>query len=187
MPREKEYNEAEVIERAMGLFWKNGYRSTSLRMLSKEMGINQFSINASFGNKQNLFLESLKLYRSKLQELLKTFENSSNGIESIKKFFYQFAAFSNQDDYKRGCLMVNTMSEFGLDVDKQIGSVMSNYEKQLRTLFKKNLELNTIKDSMTIKRQINYLVLAIGGLGLATKVQDKNAIEDYIEITFQNL
>lgn len=187
MPREKEYNEAEVIELAMGLFWKNGYKSTSLRMLSKEMGINQFSINASFGNKQNLFLESLKLYRSKLQRLLKTFEDSSNGVESIKNFFYEFAAFSNQDDSKRGCLIVNTMSEFGLEVDQQIGSLISNYGKQLRALFKKNLELNTAKDSDTIKRQVNYLVLAIGGLGLATKLQDKNAIEDYIEITFKNV
>ena len=187
MPRVKQYNEAEVIESAMGLFWKNGYKSTSLRMLSKEMGINQFSINSSFGNKQNLFLESLKLYKSKLQGLLKTFEETSNGIESIKKFFYAFAAFSNQDDNKRGCLMVNTISEFGLEVDKEVGSLISNYGEQLRTLFKKNLELNTTKDSATIKRQINYLVLAIGGLGLATKVQDNNVIEDYIEITFKNL
>jgi len=187
MPREKQYNEAEVIERAMGLFWKNGYKSTSLRMLSKEMGINQFSINSSFGNKQNLFLESLKLYKSKLQKLLKTFEDSSNGIESIKKFFYAFAAFSNQDNNKRGCLMVNTMSEFGLEIDQQVGSLILNYEEQLKSLFKKNLELNTTKDSAIIKRQVNYLVLAIGGLGLATKVQDNNVIEDYIEMTFRNV
>ena len=187
MPRKKGYNEAEVIERAMQLFWKNGYKSTSLRMLSKEMGINQFSINASFGNKQNLFLESLKLYQSKLQKLLKTFEDTSNGIESIKNFFYEFAAFSNQGDHKRGCLMVNTMSEFGLEVDEQVGSLISNYGEQLRALFKKNLELNTSKDNATIKRQVNFLALAIGGLGLATKVQDNTAIEDYIEMTFKNL
>ncbi|SNQ43516.1 TetR/AcrR family transcriptional regulator [Cellulophaga lytica] len=187
MPREKQYKEEEVIEKAMGLFWKNGYRNTSLRMLSKEMGINQFSINASFGNKQKLFLESLKLYRSKLQKLINVFENSSNGIESIKHFFYQFAEFSNQDNNKRGCLMINTMSEFGLDVDKQVGSIISNYEKQLRTLFKKNLEVSSTKDSQTINRQTNYLLLAISGLALATKVQDKNVIEDYIETTFQNL
>lgn len=187
MPRVKEYNEAEVIESAMQLFWKNGYKSTSLRMLSKEMGINQFSINASFGNKQNLFLESLKLYRSKLFKLLKTFKESSNGIASIKNFFYDFAAFSNQNDVKKGCLMVNTMSEFGLEVDQKVGSLISNYEEQLKVIFKKNLELNTKKDDATINRQVNYLVLAIGGLGLATKVHDKNAIEDYIETTFKNL
>ena len=44
MARKKQYNEAEVIEKAMRLFWRNGYESTSVRMLEKEMGINQFSI-----------------------------------------------------------------------------------------------------------------------------------------------
>ena len=187
MPRVKQYNEAEVIESAMDVFWQNGYKSTSLRMLSKEMGINQFSINASFGNKQNLFLESLKLYRTKLQQLLKTFEENSNGIESIKNFFYAFAEFSNQNEYKRGCLIINTMSEFGLEVDKEVGALISNYAEQLKALFKKNLEFNTTKDNDTIKRQLNYLDLAIVGLGLATKVKDNTAIEDYIEMTFNNL
>ncbi|PQJ82062.1 TetR/AcrR family transcriptional regulator [Polaribacter glomeratus] len=187
MPREKQYNEAEVIERAMVLFWKNGYKSTSLRMLSKEMGINQFSINASFGNKKNLFLESLKLYKSKLQQVLKKFEDSSNGKDSIKNFFYAFAAFSNQDNNKRGCLMVNTMSEFGLEIDEQVGAVISNYGEKLRGLFKKNLEFNTAIDSVTLNKQINFLVLAIGGLGLAGKIQNNTVIEDYIEMTFKNL
>ncbi len=187
MPRKKQYKEEEVIEKAMDLFWKNGYKNTSLRMLSKEMGINQFSINASFGNKQTLFLESLKLYRSKLQKLINSFEKSSNGIGSIKNFFYQFAEFSDQNNSKNGCLMVNTISEFGLDVNKKVASIISNYEKQLRTLFKQNLEYNSSKDSQTIKTQLNYLVLAIGGLALANKIHDKNAIEDYIEVTFKNL
>ncbi|NRS90452.1 hypothetical protein HNQ02_003396 [Flavobacterium sp. 7E] len=28
MPREKQYNEAEVIESAMAAFWKDGYKRT---------------------------------------------------------------------------------------------------------------------------------------------------------------
>ena len=187
MPREKQYKEEEVIEKAMGLFWKNGYRNTSLRMLSKEMGINQFSINASFGNKQKLFLESLKLYRSKLQKLINVFENSSNGIESIKHFFYQFAEFADQNNSKNGCLMINTMSEFGLDIDKKVGTIISNYEEKLRTLFKHNLQLNSTKDNQTIERHTNYLVLALSGLALATKIQNEITINDYIETTFQHL
>lgn len=187
MPREKEYSEAEVLEVAMQLFWENGYKSTSLRKLSQEMGINQFSINSSFGNKQNLFLESLKLYKSKLQEVLKPYEETYNGIESIKSFFYDFVAFSNQDTIKKGCLIVNTISELGLDVDKKAGTLVSNYGDQLRALFKKNLEMDSTKDSATIKRQVNYLILIISGLTMATKIYDKEAIEDYIETTFQNL
>jgi AcrR family transcriptional regulator len=70
MARNKQYNEQEVIEKAMSLFWRNGYQNTSVRMLEKEMGINQFSIYASFGNKHGV-VESLKCYKTKIYSILK--------------------------------------------------------------------------------------------------------------------
>jgi hypothetical protein len=42
--------------------------------VEKEMGINQFSIYASFGNKQGLFLESLKCYKSKVNGMFEKFK-----------------------------------------------------------------------------------------------------------------
>ena len=59
MARKKEYIEDEVIEKAMALFWRNGYETTSIQMLEKEMGINKFSIYSSFGNKEGVFIERL--------------------------------------------------------------------------------------------------------------------------------
>ncbi len=79
------------------------------------------------------------------------------------------------------------MSEFGIDVDQKVGSLLADYGERLESFFKINLQLITTKDDLTIKREVNYLVLAIGGLGLAAKVQDNTAIEDYIEMTFNNL
>jgi hypothetical protein len=35
MARNKQYNEQEVIEKAMSLFWRNGYQNTSVRMLKR--------------------------------------------------------------------------------------------------------------------------------------------------------
>ncbi|GAK75996.1 transcriptional regulator [Nonlabens ulvanivorans] len=54
MARKKEYIESEVIEKAMTLFWRNGYENTSMQMLEKEMGINKFSIYSSFGSKHGV-------------------------------------------------------------------------------------------------------------------------------------
>ncbi|MBC7557159.1 MAG: TetR family transcriptional regulator, partial [Chryseobacterium sp.] len=44
MARKKKYIEEVVLEKAMNLFWKNGYEKTSMQMLEEEMGINKFSI-----------------------------------------------------------------------------------------------------------------------------------------------
>jgi AcrR family transcriptional regulator len=74
MARNKQYNE-QVIEKAMSLFWRNGYQNTSVRMLEKEMGINQFSIYASFGNKHGVFVESLKCYKTKIYSIFEKLQN----------------------------------------------------------------------------------------------------------------
>ena len=87
MARKKQYIEEEVIEKAMHLFWRNGYENTSVRMLEKEMGINQFSMYASFGSKQGVFLESLKTYKNKNKEIFETLKNSNKGAAAIKDFF----------------------------------------------------------------------------------------------------
>jgi AcrR family transcriptional regulator len=58
----------------MSLFWRNGYQNTSVRMLEKEMGINQFSIYASFGNKHGVFVESLKCYKTKIYSIFEKYK-----------------------------------------------------------------------------------------------------------------
>ena len=62
MPRKKEYDREEVTEKAMQVFWNNGYKATSMRTLEEEMGINLYSIYAGFEHKEGLFLETLKRY-----------------------------------------------------------------------------------------------------------------------------
>jgi len=42
----------------MHLFWRNGYESTSMQMLEKEMGIKQFSIYSVLEVSVVFFLES---------------------------------------------------------------------------------------------------------------------------------
>jgi len=53
MPRNKTNDDDLVLEKAMNVFWVHGYEGTSVRLLEKEMGINQFSMYASFKNKKN--------------------------------------------------------------------------------------------------------------------------------------
>jgi len=187
MARKKEYNEEEVIEKAMNLFWRNGYETTSTRMLEKELGINQFSIYSSFGSKQGVFLESLKLYKQKLNLLVEKLEKSSNGIDGIKQYFYDFAEFSKENNQKRGCLHVNTVIEFGDKIDDLILSEMQKFAEHRQTIFIQKLESDTTKDAETISKQANYLAISILGLATACKVYDQNQIEDFVETAFEKM
>lgn len=187
MARKKEYNEDEVVEKAMHLFWKNGYETTSMQMLEKEMGINKFSIYSSFGNKHGLFLESLMCYKNKTKSLFENFKNAKNGVADIKQFFYDSVAINQQKGNHKGCLVTNTYNEFAESNDQLIKEQMNAFMDNLKQLFIEKLRLDSTKNEETILKQANYLVLSKHGLAAATRVNNQKEVEDYIEMTFKNI
>lgn len=70
MPRHKSFDENEVLEQAMLLFWEKGYEATSMKDLESAMQLKVTSIYNAFGNKRALFEKSLNYY---LENVLVTF------------------------------------------------------------------------------------------------------------------
>lgn len=187
MARKKEYIESEVIDKAMHLFWRNGYENTSMQSLEKEMGINKFSIYSSFGSKQGVFLESLKCYKEKIMVVFEKFQKASKGVEDIKQFFYDSVNISHQIGNQKGCLVTNTYNEFSQSEDLIIREQMNEFMENLKIIFVEKLKMDSTKDAATVLKQANYLLLAKHGLAAATRVNSQQEIEDYIEMTFQNI
>lgn len=187
MPRKKQYNESEVLEKAMSLFWENGYEATSTRMLEKEMGINQFSIYSSFGNKESLFLDCLNLYKQKIKRITNKLTESDKPVVGVKQYFYDFIAFSIEKEKTKGCLITNTINEFGFDKNPKITDNAINFTKHIRSLFYNNLKLDATKNTKTLNKQADYLVVAIGSLAVSSKIFSKELLETYIEHTFINI
>jgi TetR/AcrR family transcriptional repressor of nem operon len=187
MARKKEYKEEEVLEKAMHLFWRNGYETTSMHMLEKEMGINKFSIYASFGNKHGLFLKSLKCYKLKVSVIIEKFKNATNGLADIKQFFFDSVASDFKGSTQKGCFITNTYNEFSKSEDVLIREQMSSFVSQIKEIFIEKLKKDGTKDAKTIQKQTNFLLLAKHGLAAASRVNSRKEIEDYIEMTFINI
>tara|TARA_R110002073_G_scaffold40547_1_gene114837 strand:+ start:41891 stop:42454 length:564 start_codon:yes stop_codon:yes gene_type:complete len=187
MARKKQYDESEVIEKAMHLFWRNGYERTSVRMLEKEMGINQFSIYASFKNKQGVFLKSLKSYKSKIKTIKDKLEASNNGKVGIKQYFYDFLAFSKEGSLSKGCLVTNTVNEVNTDADPTIMKELELFAEDIKQLFVRNLKQDDKSDPASIEQKANFLMNSILGLSISSKVFNEKQLEDSIEMTFLNL
>lgn len=187
MARKKQYNEEDVIDKAMHLFWRNGYENTSMQLLEQEMGINKFSIYASFGNKHGLFLESLKSYKAKRKIIFDKLKSASNGVEDIKQFFYDSVTVCNQEGNEKGCLITNTYNEFAAIDDEIVNKQITAFMENLKILFIEKLRMDPTKSEETISKQANFLVLAKHGLAAATRVNSAKEIEDYIEMTFERI
>ena len=62
MPRDKQFDVDEALDRAKLTFWKRGYDATSMAMLLKAMGINRGSFYGTFTSKHAVLLEALRRY-----------------------------------------------------------------------------------------------------------------------------
>ncbi|MHA7944330.1 TetR/AcrR family transcriptional regulator [Formosa sp. 3Alg 14/1] len=187
MARRKEYIEEEVIEKAMHVFWRNGYETTSMQMLEKEMGINKFSIYSSFGSKNGLFLESVKCYKKKLNKLIGILKSSTKGIEGLKDYFKDFIIFSKDNEIGRGCLITNTANEVCERTDEDIKKVLGTFTNEVRDVFKSVLAQDKTKDESTLEAQADYLLIAMIGLSSASKLFNSVQLDHYIEHVFKNV
>lgn len=191
MPRNKAYNKDEVLDKAMQVFWNHGYEATSLRLLEKEMGINQFSIYASFNNKKQLFIESLKKYReftknTRFHPLLR--ENAK--LEDLKQFFNHISQKGKQEETKRGCLVVNTTGELGIR-DPEIASELQSYfnfiKEMIRKVLRNSIEAGEISKEADLEKYSNYLLGVMQGLSVSVKILTKKQINDIISMAFLNI
>ncbi len=60
--RPRGFDADEALERAMVVFWEQGYEGASLTDLTSAMGITKTSMYAAFGNKEELFRKALERY-----------------------------------------------------------------------------------------------------------------------------
>lgn len=60
--RPREFDPDEALDKAMMVFWQQGFEGASLTDLTEAMGISRPSLYAAFGNKEELFRRALLRY-----------------------------------------------------------------------------------------------------------------------------
>jgi TetR/AcrR family transcriptional repressor of nem operon len=119
MARPREFNQDEVIERAMMLFWEKGYEATSIRDLKKAMGISSSSMYEVFGDKRGIFLLALTRFcEVERLEIARKAAEAPTPQAFITQLFASVEAVTQPDSTARASLALNAMVEFGtLDPD----------------------------------------------------------------------
>lgn len=60
--RPRSFDRDIALDRAVRLFWRQGYEATSIRDLTAELQISAPSLYSAFGDKQQLFVEAVGVY-----------------------------------------------------------------------------------------------------------------------------
>lgn len=129
--RPRTFDEAEVLDRAVELFWRSGFRDTTTRELETALGISQSSLYNTFGSKRGLMAAALDRYEDMTAAaLVEPLESGSHGMDAIGTFFDALFAWVGGDG-RGGCLLINLMAETG-SADAEISKRTSAYRVRVR-------------------------------------------------------
>ncbi len=192
MPRVKTFDENIVLNKAMNLFWKQGYSATSIQDLVSHLGINRASIYDTFGDKNALFKKSFELYRKQNREgLIQFFEKHPNVKTGFSKLFSLAIQEAVNDEDRKGCFVVNTTTELTPNDESLYRVLETNREDFMKIFFeylKKGEDNGQLKSGQDLKSLAALFYTLYNGIRVVSKVNpDKKQLTGSIKIALSLL
>ena len=105
----RQFNEQEMLDKALKLFWAKGYSDTTMKDIAEETGVQRGSLYNAYGDKDVIFLRVFSLYRAKyVEQMLATLQAPT--LRGALESFFDFAINSmTTGTPTRGCLSTKTI------------------------------------------------------------------------------
>lgn len=186
MARNKDFDEKDVLKKAIGLFWNKGYNGTSMQDLVDGLGISRSSLYDTFGDKHQLYVKSLQAYREGYgNKMCKMINEAPSAKEAMRQLLEMVVNNLLSDEQRRGCFIVNAGVELAAH-DAEVGAVICANEQQLEETFLKviqkgqnNGELDKTKDPQALAR---FFGNTVKGLQVSVKsTAEREFFDDVIQ------
>lgn len=166
--RPLKFNPDIALEKAMHIFWRKGYESSSLQDLLTAMALSKSSFYQTFKSKHTLFQRCIQHYRQMLTNRMKAqLETSSSGKNYITRIFFNVANETSGINARRGCLTMNVASEFAqsnAEIAELISNSIENYIDVFEMAVKKAQQQREIPETKDARSLAAYLVSSMSGL-----------------------
>lgn len=104
--RPRAFDADEALDRALELFWRQGYEGTGIAELAQAMGINPPSLYNAFGNKEALFQKVLDRYTDGPARYIREAFEQPTARAAVGQLLHGAADATTHPDHPRGCLTV---------------------------------------------------------------------------------
>ena len=167
--RPRSFCKEEALDRAMAVFWRQGYEGASLSCLTEAMGINSPSLYACFGSKEGLFKAVVERYDQRRIEFMTTVAAAPTAAAVAEAFLMGVAEWVAETGGKNppGCLMLQGGLSCGDNtIPDMLMKSRAEKEAMLRARFeqaKKGGDLAKDSDPAALAR---YLAVMANGLAV---------------------
>jgi len=188
MARTKDFDENEVLTKAIQLFWHKGYKATSMQDLVDALGISRSSLYDTYIDKHTLFLKALESYqlagKTKINDIV---AQSISAKETVVKLMELATTDLVGGKQQRGCFMVNA----GVEVaphDQEVSTLVCQNEQQMEAAFfqviKKGQQSGEIKNAEDALVLAKFIFHVVKGMQVTAKSSpDTSSFANTIRVT----
>lgn len=187
MPRPATFNAEIVLERAMLLFWTQGYAGTSIQDLVEGTELLRGSLYHTFGDKRSLYLQTLSRYgHLALEQTFGAWNPEESVLSNVRAVLMQIVEMPEAEK-RRGNMVCNCIIEV-VPHDPEIANVVEGILDEFKRMFQSLLEraratgeLDAHTNTTALAR---YLVSSTQGLCVTAKGgASREELLDIVEVT----
>ncbi|HET6764140.1 MAG TPA: TetR/AcrR family transcriptional regulator [Longimicrobiaceae bacterium] len=190
MARAKQFDPEKAVERAMDLFWCQGYEATSVDDLGRHLGIGKGSFYATFGSKQALYQRALDRYR-RVQggAMVQMLERPGPLLPRLRQAFCHMVNDTMRE--KRGCMMGNASAERAAvdpEAAARVRGTFHDVERALEAAIIRARDAGEIAPKAEPAAVATMLMAFLEGLQIMAKVETRpGALADAVELALATL
>jgi len=169
MARPRDFEETEVLDRAMEVFWRHGYEGASMAELTKAMRINSPSIYVAFGSKRGLFNAVLDRYRGRRAGHREYVQAATTAREVAQRMLFGAIDWLVDPKEPLGCLLFQAGLSAGVnhgDIPSALIDHRRGTEKFLTERFTRAQAEGDLPPSENPGALAKYLLMVFSGLAL---------------------
>jgi TetR/AcrR family transcriptional regulator, transcriptional repressor for nem operon len=172
--RPRSFDIEQVLERAMHLFWKQGYEATGLVELERATGLGRQSLYGVFGDKRGLFLAVVEHYFSHvIQPGVDVLDAPGSGRANLERVFGAWEATAALPDF-HGCLVGNSVPELSAK-DEEIAGLLRRKLELMEAAFVRALRRakrdGEVRTELDVKNTARALLTLAQGLSIVARAQ----------------
>jgi TetR/AcrR family transcriptional regulator, transcriptional repressor for nem operon len=170
MGRPAKFEAEEVIDKAVEVFWRQGFAGTTPQDLVDELGIGKGSLYNTFKSKHHLFGLALRRYSAtRVVSLAEALEGPGPVLPRLRQAMRTLAGIG---DHRYGCLIVNSVAELG-STDEGVAEVAKELFGQLEEAFRSAIERGQASGEITSRHapgeSASALLAAVIGASVLAK------------------
>jgi AcrR family transcriptional regulator len=170
--RPRSFDREAALERAMEVFWRQGYEATSIAELTAAMGINPPSLYAAFGDKERLFLEAVERYRCGVGDPSPAVEKAPTARAAVERLLEGSAEELTRATHPPGCMLVTAAmncSSASAHLQRALAEHRAASEARIKALVERGVAEGDLPEATDVAALARFFMTVIAGMTIQAR------------------